>query len=626
MILLHDISLAYGDQIIFDHVCATIDPKNHIGLVGANGSGKTTLLKAIAGSHYLDEGSITISKNGAIAYLPQEVTLTSTRSIMVEALSALPEVGQTLARQYELETLFKNNQQDHALLEEYAHLQQAMHLNLACAIQDVEQILLGLGFKKEIFHKSVNTLSEGWKMRLILAQLLLKKADFYLFDEPTNHLDLPAKDWFCSLLANASWGFMLVSHDQYFLDHACTKIYELHKGALTAYNGNYTAFTLQKEAIQQQLEQKAQEQAAYIAKQKATIDRFRAKANKARMAQSMLKSLEKIEIIEVESTQKEVRIPLPPVVQAGKVVLELRAVGFGFQKDHPLFDHASFTIMRGSKVALVAPNGTGKSTLLNVIKGILKPIHGTITFGYNVTPIFFDQDQNKILNAQNTILQEVENACTSAEQRARIRSLLGAFLFSGEAVNKKISVLSGGEKNRVAMVKVLIQPGNLLILDEPTNHLDIPSKKVLLNALSHYQGTILFVSHDRTFLNNLATHIIELTQKGTRSYAGNYDSYLYYTHASDGKEKDTQGTSSPETSKTKTRAPTENQHELKKQLRNIETRIERLEQDINNLYKTLGNASYGTSAFIQAQEDLAKKNKALSQLSAEWELLMQKLA
>lgn len=628
MILLHDLSLAYGDQVIFDHITTNIDTSQHIGLVGINGSGKTTLLKVLAGKGFLDEGSISKGKNCTIAYLPQEVTLNSTRRIMTEALSALTEGGEVLAQLYDLELTLKNSPATQELLEQYAHVQQeASAFNLGTACQNIEQMLMGLGFKKEALNNPVNTLSEGWKMRLVLAKLLLQKADFYLFDEPTNHLDLPAKDWFCTLLQNAPWGFMLVSHDQYFLDHACTKIYELSRGELTAYNGNYTFYRTQKEAAQEQLERKALEQEKYIAQQRATIERFRAKANKARMAQSMLKSLEKIEIIEVERTAKTVRIPLPHVTQAGKVVLELRNIGFGFHKDTLLFDHATFTIARGSKVALIAPNGTGKSTLLSLIKGAHTPKHGTITFGYNVTPVFFDQDQNRALNGEKTILQEVEDACTTAEQRGRVRGLLGAFLFSGESVNKKIEVLSGGEKNRVAMVKVLLQNANFLVLDEPTNHLDIQSKEVLLTALKQYEGTILFVSHDRTFLNNLATHVIELSPKGTRCYTGNYDSYLYYAHAADGAEQKTDQSAEKNISDEKKAAgnASANQHAQRKQLRSLESRIARLEQEINELHMIIGTQPYGSAAYVEANNKFTHTNKTLTQLTNEWEQLMQEL-
>jgi len=621
MIQLDDICLSFGQQVIFDHISCSISSGQKIGLVGRNGSGKTTLLKVIAGRQSLDSGKVSIPKSFRYAYMPQDVVLVSSKTIINEALSACGTMGKLLDELENLENYISQNEADEKMLEQYALIHQQLYeMDYEGRRAEAEKILVGLGFEKENLEMAVSSLSVGWKMRLVLAGLLLQKADFYLFDEPTNHLDLFAKDWFVDFLRTASFGFILVSHDEYFLDRACDYIAQISLGKLTMYRGGYSSYLQQKKTNELLLEKKYEEQQKYIKKQQATIERFRYKASKAKMAQSMIKSLEKIERINLEHTQKDIRFSLPPVKQSGKIVLNAKSLGFSFGQKK-IFHNATFEVARGHKVAIVAPNGTGKSTLLNLIMEKYEPENGEFSFGYNVTPVFFEQDQNKSLNHKNTIIQEVELACHTSQERERVRGLLGAFLFSGDDIQKKIGVLSGGEKNRVAMVKILLKNANLLILDEPTNHLDIASKQVLLDVLSKFKGTIIFVSHDRTFLNNLATDILELTPNGTVNYAGNYDDFLYYKqHAQD--EKKSVKTISKKNQKVDGSENGIKVKELRKQISKTEKTIKRLEDKVAKIEGQFATLSYGTPEYQAAVTKLQEVKQELQKQNDFWEQLM----
>jgi ATP-binding cassette subfamily F protein 3 len=621
MIQLDNICLAFGEQIIFDQISCSFKEDQKIGLVGRNGSGKSTLLNVIGGIQQLDAGQVRMPKSCKIACMPQDVVLISNKNIMQEAMHAFPEFHKNLEDLIMLEEAVQNGTADSTMLEHYTQIHNDLHENAyESKLAQAKQMLTNLGFRQEHFDAPVSSLSVGWKMRLVLAKLLLQQADFYLFDEPTNHLDLIAKDWFADFLRNAQFGFILVSHDKYFLDTACQSICDLSRGTLTCYTGNYDEYLLQKQAASELIEKKYAEQQKYIKKQTDTIERFRAKASKASMAKSMIKALERLDIIELESDQKAVRVSLAPTKPTGKIVLTVNNLSFSFDAKK-IFEHASFEIQRGHKVALVAANGTGKSTLLNVIMHKLQATSGTVTLGYHVTSAFFEQDQNKSLNPRNSIIEEIESICKTAEDRGRVRGLLGAFLFSGDDVNKKISVLSGGEKNRVAMVKILLQNANLLILDEPTNHLDIVSKDILLDALQQFDGTILFVSHDRTFLNELATDILELTPDHVYSYAGNYDAYLYQKQHLATPEATAAQFS--ETTHTQQHADKDNKelHAERKKMQQIESSINKLEKEIAMLTAKFATLSYGTPAYDEAFNTLRSHEQQLKDLYTYWEEL-----
>ncbi len=621
MIQLNNLSLSFGEQVVFDSITSIIMPHQKIGLVGRNGSGKTTLLKAIAGRQYLDDGHISMPSTFDCAFLPQDVVLNSSKSIINETLEAFRELGGLLDELEILEQKVESNCASCVQLERYAHIHHQLYeVDLETKRVQAEQMLEGLGFQKSQFELPVEQLSVGWKMRLVLAKLLLKNSDFYLFDEPTNHLDLFAKDWFVKFLKNAPYGYVLVSHDEYFLNAACDYIFEISHGSLTSYTGCYNEYTKQKEIDSELKEKRYAEQQKYIKKQQATIDRFRAKASKASMAQSMAKQLEKIEKIECEHDQKTVAINLPSVERAGKVVLDVQNLSFSFGTKK-IFENTTCKIMRGHKVAIVAPNGMGKSTLLNVLMGKYAQQSGEFSFGHNVQPAFFEQDQNRSLSLNNRVLEEVEDSCETSQARARVRTLLGAFLFSGDDVDKKIDVLSGGEKNRVAMVKILLKNANFLILDEPTNHLDIVSKRILCETLKKFNGTILFVSHDRIFLNDLATDIIELTPSSLFCYSGNYDEYLYHKDHLNG----SQGSDKKVVKDTRNKGKENSKqscYALRKEIASIEGKIKKLEVKIDSLSRQFSSLSYGTSEYNGIAQQLKESQETLKEAGLRWEELM----
>ncbi len=616
IIILKDIVLTYGERDLFAGISADFQEDQKIGIVGRNGAGKSTLLKVIAGQQRLDEGSVVLNKQKKIAFLPQEVVLNSDKTVFDELFLVFERFTQLEEEQQQIEQQMSHKPSDaEALLDRYQHILDALsHFDRTDSERRAINVLQGLGFTKEAFNTPVNTLSVGWKMRLVLAKLLLEQADFYLFDEPTNHLDIVTKEWFLEFLRNAPFGYLLVSHDRHFLDKACDWIFELSRGNSALYHGNYTNYVALYEA------RKADQLTAYnlqqkeIARKKDTINRFRASASKAKMAQSMIKQLNKIELITVEPPEPTVSLSFSSVERAGRVVLTVKDVAYQYG-EKKLFQHASCEILRDQKVALIAANGTGKSTLFDLIAGKLPLQTGSITFGHNVHFALFEQDQTKALNQSNTVLEEITIGCPEKSTQA-VRSFLGAFLFIGDDVYKKINMLSGGEKNRVAMVKALLQDANFLLLDEPTNHLDLYAKSVLLQALKQYPGTILFVSHDHQFVQELATDILELTPQGLYYYPGRYEDFLVdKKKKQDAIESVTQAKNKP----TITQAT--QPQDVKKTIRNLERTIHNLEQRISKKSEQLGEHEYGSLAYEKALGELTTLQSELERTTAEWERL-----
>ncbi len=617
MIYIKDLSLSFGSQIVFNNVSLSVVDDQRIGLVGRNGAGKSTFLKIVSGLAKADSGVVTIAQGFTVAYMPQEVVLNSIKTIFEEAMKSYKIIGKLRARARELEPLLEA--QDSEAVQEYASIMEELcDMPVESAEQEVVELLLGLGFKEEQLLAPVDSLSLGWKMRLVLAQLLLQKADFYLFDEPTNHLDIVAKEWFLQFLKDASFGFLLVCHDRYFLDQVCTEIFELERGKGTLYKGNYTHYMDQKEFQLEALYAAYEQQQREVSSKQKVIDKFKA-GTRASVARSMQKALDKVEMIELPPRDKTVKFRFDHIERSGRIVLEVENVSFGFEQKM-LFKNVSFKIERGQKVALIASNGVGKTTLFNVIIGKLKALTGRIEFGHNVKSSVFEQDQYKALDPRKTIIEEVLGSVYHKTE-AQIRSFLGAFLFSGDGIQKKTNVLSGGERNRVSMVKVLLQDANFLMLDEPTNHLDMESKEILLQALQNYDGTLLFVSHDQDFVNRLADHIFELTPEGVFAYAGNYDSYCAQKAAAhekvDAFSRHVLQTGDGSSQKTGSTVSLDK----KKELHTIERLIAKLEQSIVKIGESFADLEYGTPQFEAAQQKLTVLEKEKVAAMKQWEKL-----
>lgn len=619
MIQVKNLELQFGDQMVFDSVNCLINQNNRIGIVGRNGTGKSTLLKIIARQMRPDSGSIDTQKGFRIAYMPQDVVITSTKSVLDEALAVFDHLFELVKEKEKLEATLQTGKQTENDVNRYAEIEiELIENNFNDKRSQAQKILSGLGFDERKQNMNVSELSVGWRMRVVLAKLLLQEADFYLFDEPTNHLDLATKDWFLNFLKTSNFGFLLVCHDRYFLDKACTLTYELSMGNLNIFQGNYSYYVNQKAFLTEQREQAYAKQQREIAQREKTIDRFKATASKAKMAQSMMKSLDKIERIELENTQKTISLRLHSPKKSGQSVLKVEKVAHSF--DQLLFKNVTFEIERGDKVAIIAPNGTGKTTLFNLIAQKLKLQTGSIELGYNVETALFDQDQDKVLNPRKTIYEEICDTCSATEQQ--MRSILGALLFGKDEITKKCGVLSGGERNRVAMAKVILSNANVLLLDEPTNHLDIESKEIILLALQKFEGTIIFVSHDQDFVNRLSNKIIELNTHGAFLYLGNYNSYLTIKEFS---QTNTQQTTVEKEIEAIKINYSETGHELQKKCKSLEKRIGKLEASLQATVKALELAEYGTMRFNTLEQEYKTLQIQINQQTQLWEDLLKQL-
>jgi len=617
----YNVTLEVVEQVIFDNLSFVFDQDKRIGLVGRNGAGKSTLLKVISGKQALDSGSIAIARGKTIAYLSQDVVLQSDKTVVEEAYTAFEHIAALIEEQKQLEESFAETENLDEALERYAIVcEQLLHIDQDSMRSEAKKMLYGLGFKQEQLDAPVSTLSVGWKMRIVLAKLLLQKADFYLFDEPTNHLDIVAKEWFLQFLKRAPFGFVLVCHDRYFLNQLCNIIYEIDRGKGAFYYGDYTAYETQKAHNEALLEMQYKNQQREIKQKTETIERFKAKASKAGMAQSMMKALDKIELIAMPPKSPDITFTFPPIQQAGSTVLTVTKVSHSFGEKN-IFNNVSFEVLRGKKVALVASNGVGKTTLFNLIAHKLSLSSGLVSMGHNVSYAVFDQDQTASLDLHKTILENIAASCSQATEQ-KIRAFAGAFLFTKDTINKKVGVLSGGEKNRVGMIKVLLQNANFLLLDEPTNHLDIQSKDILLKALQVYQGTILFVSHDQDFVNKLATDIVELSANGAREYPGNYELYLYQKQQEellriDQKEK------YQNNSTQKKQEKNIKQTDIKttvSDVKTLEKTIAKLEKEIATIEQKFEHLQFGTEDFAVAEKKLTRLKHDLRNAMQQWEI------
>ena len=620
MIQINNMYLTLGTHEVFDDISLNFQGRQHIGIVGRNGAGKSTLLKVIAGAIKQDTGLISIENAKEIAYMPQEITLVSKKTIFEEACVAFEYFLNVEQEIKEIEQKLLENS-DINSIERYSYLlEEFKKFDKPKELARVSSILNGLGFKQESFDKRVDTLSVGWKMRLVLAQLLLKDADFYLFDEPTNHLDIVTQRWFFNFLKKASFGFLLVSHDRYFLDGVCDLTIELENKKATSYAGNFTFYLSEKEK-QREITQAAYErQQKEIASKKATIDRFKASATKAKMAQSMMKQLDKIEPIYLEPVLPTVSLKFPEVIRAGSTILSVKNLEQSFD-DKNIFNNINFAIDRGEKVALIAANGMGKTTLFNTLIGKYKQKNGTITFGHNVQHAYFEQDQLKALNPNKTIFQEVADKSLGISE-STIRSFLGAFLFSGDDIYKPISVLSGGERNRVAMVIVLLQKANFLLLDEPTNHLDLYAKDSLAQALSSYPGTMLVVSHDHNFLSTITTSVFELRKNEIVRFPGSYKEYSEYNNTLDNSNNFSDLSTVKNSQAPNASIPSNVLlKEKRKELKLVENKINKIENKVDTIKQELFSADYASEKYYNLCRSLEKNEKELECLNEQWENL-----
>jgi ATP-binding cassette, subfamily F, member 3 len=532
MIHVEGLTKRYGDRILLENVSWHVKKKDRIGLSGPNGSGKTTLLRMLAGTEEPDEGQIRMASDTTIGYLPQDGIVHAGRTVYAEVVLAFQELLALKDEQHRIEDRLAEATHDDGgeherLLERYADVMERFkHLGGYEIEASVADVLKGLGFKLEDHGRQTEEFSGGWQMRIALAKLLLARPNLLLMDEPTNHLDLPARNWLEEYLSDYPGSVVLVSHDRYFLDSTVKRITEVGLRTLTDYHGNYSKYVVEHQARMENLLEAHRRQSEEIEKTEAFINRFRYQATKARQVQSRIKQLDKVERIEIPAARKKIRFKFPDSPKAGRVVLELHAARKVYGANVVL-NSVGLLVERGDRIALVGPNGAGKSTLMRILAGVDRPDSGTRVEGHQVVMSYFAQDQAAVLNPTRTVYEEMSSTSPTT-MVPMIRNILGGFLFSGDDVSKRCGVLSGGERNRLALAKMLLTPSNLLLLDEPTNHLDLDSKEVLLDALADYGGTLVFVSHDRYFVDRLANKVIEVGAGEAPLYPGGYEDFLHW--------------------------------------------------------------------------------------------------
>ena len=529
MISLDNLTVSYGGWTLFDNISFLINPKDRIGLVGRNGAGKTTLLRIITGEQQPTSGSVTLNGDCTIGYLPQTMRVADTTTLVEETAKAFEEV---LRLEAEIEHLTREiaERTDYEsdgyaqLLHRLNDAQDHYHiLGGETRDADIEKTLLGLGFKREDFGRPTSEFSGGWRMRIELAKLLLRRPSIFLLDEPTNHLDIESIQWLEDYLKNYSGAVLLISHDRAFLDNVTNRTVELSLGKATDYKVSYSKYVVLR------AERRAQQMAAYenqqrmIEKTEEFIEKFRYKPTKSNQVQSRIKQLERLERLEVEEEDlATLNIKFPPAPRSGQIVAEINEAGMSFGAKH-VFSGANFIIEKGDKIALVGRNGEGKTTLARMLIGQLTPTEGSVRLGANVNIGYYAQNQDDLMDGEFTVYDTLDRVAVG-DIRTRLRDILGAFLFRGEDIDKKVKVLSGGERARLAMARMMLEPRNLLILDEPTNHMDMRSKDILKNAIMKYDGTVVVVSHDREFLDGMVQKVYEFRDGGVKEYLGG----IYY--------------------------------------------------------------------------------------------------
>jgi ATP-binding cassette subfamily F protein 3 len=534
MLSLQNAGKRFGPRVLFLEANWLIRAREKTALVGANGAGKSTIMKVLAGLETLDYGSLQQTRGMSVGYLPQEGLVLAGRTVFEECLTVFDELRE-MAREVErlggqLAVLDHEGAEYEAAAERYSMLQERFHALDGYALDaQVGGVLTGLGFGKEDWTRQTDEFSGGWQMRIALARLLLAKPNLLLLDEPTNHLDLETRNWLEDYLRTYPFGYILISHDRYFLDVTIDRTVEIWNKRLNIYQGNYTKYLSQKDERRTQLQEAYRNQREQIEHLEAFINRFRYQATKAKQVQSRIKELEKIERIEIPEEESTIHFKFPQPPPSGRMVAEAEGLSKSYGPKQVL-DNVRFRIERGDRVALVGVNGAGKSTLIKLLTGDETPTSGQVKLGHNVVTEYFAQDQYKVLDGEARMLDDISRAAVKVPE-GELRSLLGCFLFSGDDVFKPLGVLSGGERNRFALARILVSPSNFLLLDEPTNHLDMRAKDVLLEALAAFSGTVVFVSHDRYFIDRLATRVLEVEGGKVTSHEGNYEDYLRWKEA-----------------------------------------------------------------------------------------------
>jgi ATP-binding cassette, subfamily F, member 3 len=626
VIQLESAAKSYGGRMLFRDLSWRITAGERVGLVGPNGAGKTTLCRALAGLEELDEGQVARARDATVGYLPQEAAGAVAGSVLAEALSGFAEVWAIEHEMHEVAGALAAAAAD-ALTARYGDLQHRFEALGGYRLEsEARAILGGLGFADAEATRPLSEFSGGWRMRAALARLLLLRPSLLLLDEPTNHLDLESLGWLEAFLTTYEGAVVVVSHDRYFLNRMVTSIADLGPHGLTLYPGDYDDFLVEREARRALLEAQARNQAKRVAEVERFIERFRYKATKARQVQSRIKMLERMERIVPSQASREIRFTFPEPPRTGRRVIALRGVHKAYG-DKVVYAGVDFEVERGEKVALVGPNGAGKSTLLRMVAGVLPFEAGERILGSQVSVHYYAQHQLEALDPARSALEELEAVGPELTQ-TRLRTILGAFLFSGDAVDKKVAVLSGGEKARVALARMLVRPAALLALDEPTNHLDLLSREVLEEALVRFAGTMVFISHDRYFINRVATRVVEVEGGRLTPYLGGYDDYREAkarAHAAAPAPLPRPPRAAPAAPRAR---PSAELREMRRRLEDVEEQIHALEGRLRDLAATFSDpALYADGDRVRVMTQARRDAEArVAGLMREWEALSAQLA
>ena len=627
MIQISNVSKSFGPRSLLDGASLQVGIRDRLALVGPNGIGKTTLLEMIAGDQEPDSGEIVVPKGVVVGYLRQETDALRGRSLIEEVLSAGAEVTEAGHRlsvlEDEMAEVGESPERD-ALIAEYGRLQDRFTTLGGYTLEsEAKRILGGLGFKDPAHDQPTDALSGGWLMRVALAKLLLSNPDVLMLDEPTNHLDLSSVDWLEHFLISYEGAVILISHDRDFMNAFATKVVEIDGGKLISYTGDYESFVQQRAIAAEQAAAAAKNQARQRAETERFIERFRYKASKARQVQSRVKALERMQSVEVRrSTKKKMGLAFPTPPRSGRVVLRLNEVSFGYGPED-VYSSLEFVIERDQKIALVGPNGAGKTTLLKLLAGVLEPRSGQRVLGHNGALGYFAQHQIEALEPRNTVFQELQAAMPPGSD-LRPRDLLGRFLFSGDDVDKNVSVLSGGERTRLALAKMLVAPVNILCMDEPTNHLDISSRDVLEDALEEYEGALVLITHDRHLIRSVANHIVEVIDGNVRWFDCDYDDYLARKEAEELPEAPKAEVKSAPKGKERRRIEAEARARtkaLRDRTKKIEADLERLTAEMDRISAILADPEvYSTGVDIpELVKEYERAKRRTSVLEARWE-------